>query len=112
MRYSSAPHYFKIASRAIKQMRKNQPRDVVENGLMKKGLIVRHMILPSHAKDSMKILDWIASALGRQTYVSVMCQYLPLYKALGFEKGFYQDEGAACEEFIPEFSNTLNLDEI
>lgn len=124
-KYSAAPNYFECATRAIIQMRANQPKDIIENGLMKKGLIIRHMILPTHQKDSIALLDWIAQNLGKHTYLSIMNQYTPYYHActpvdrkltpleykivvaharkLGFKNGFIQDEESASCEFIPDF---------
>lgn len=81
MRYSGARDYFATASRAIKRMRVYQPKDIVENGLMKKGMIVRHLILPTHTGDSIKCLDFIAKELGSDTIVSLMSQYEPRYDA-------------------------------
>lgn len=124
-KYSAAPNYFECATKAIKQMRANQPNDIIENGLMKKGLIIRHMILPTHQKDSIALLDWIFDNLGNDTYLSIMNQYTPCYRAcppvdrkltpleykvvvahaikLGFKNGFIQDEESASCEFIPDF---------
>lgn len=81
MRYSGARDYFATASRAIKRMREYQSKDIVENGLMKKGMIVRHLILPTHTSDSIKCLDFIAKELGSDTIVSLMSQYEPRYDA-------------------------------
>ncbi len=81
MRYSGACDYFATASRAIKRMREYQSKDIVENGLMKKGMIVRHLILPTHTGDSIKCLDFIAKELGSDTIVSLMSQYEPRYDA-------------------------------
>ncbi len=49
--------------------------------MIKKGLIVRHLVLPNHLQNSKKILKWIRDHLGTETYVSVMAQYFPTYKA-------------------------------
>lgn len=126
-KYSAAPNYFDCATKAILQMRKNQPKDIIENGLMKKGLIIRHMILPTHQKDSISLLDWIKQNLGNETFVSLMNQYTPYYHAcapvdrqltpleykvvvsqarkLGFKNGFIQDRSSASQEFIPDFDD-------
>lgn len=127
---SSAPDYFEKASVAIKAMRDCQPNDVIENGLMKKGIIIRHMILPSFIKDSQRVLEWINENLGNRTYISLMNQYFPCYKAtspidrklkpleykivlakarkLGFTNGFIQDESSASAKFVPKFTNKLD----
>ncbi len=125
--FSNAENYFEKASKAVLEMRKNQPVDLVENGAMKKGVIVRHLVLPTCAKDSIKVLDWINENLGNQTYISVMSQFTPCFKAeqneklknklkpieykavlnhaltLGFENGFFQEFESANSKYIPKF---------
>lgn len=80
-KYSKAPNYVENATNAIKQMKTNQPKDIVENGLIKKGMIIRHLILPTHTQDSIKCLDFIHDNLGAGSIVSIMSQYEPRYKA-------------------------------
>lgn len=133
-KYSSCENYFENCSKALIQMRKNQPKDIFENGIMKKGLIVRHLVLPSHAKDSENILIWIKNNLGVETCVSLMSQYTPCFKAerfaeiknklkpieykfvlkklheLGFENGFVQELKSSSDEFIPNFDTKLFLE--
>jgi putative pyruvate formate lyase activating enzyme len=129
---SLAPDYYENCTEAILQMRKNLPEDVFENGLMKKGLIIRHLILPNHVDDSEKIIDWIYHNLGNKTYISLMSQYVPMAKAsetsdlnrrikpleykivtnklykLGFKNVFLQDLASASEEFTPNFKENEN----
>lgn len=129
-RYSLAPNYFENASEAILEMRRQQPEDVVENGLMKKGLIVRHLVLPKNTNQSKMIFDWIKSNLGTKTYISLMAQYTPCGKLdalpelnrritrreyekvvsyldeLGFENVFLQELSSAEKSFIPDFDLT------
>ena len=122
---SYAKDYFEKASKAVLQMRDNIPEDIVENEVMKKGLIIRHLVLPSFSADSLKIVEWINNNLGNKTYISLMSQYLPLndspapinrkiklieYKIvmnkllkLGFNNTFIQDMDSANEKFIPKF---------
>ena len=80
-KYSKANNYVENATESIIQMKRNQPNDIIENGLMKKGIIVRHLILPTHTKDSLNCLDFITENLGSQTIVSLMSQYEPRYEA-------------------------------
>ena len=80
-KYSKANNYVENATSSIIQMRKNQPLDIVENGIMKKGVIVRHLILPNHTNDSINCLNFIADNLGKGTIVSLMSQYEPRYNA-------------------------------
>ena len=83
-KYSSCPNYFEFASNAILKMREIVGDDEIQNGLMKKGVIIRHMVLPSCSTDSIKILDWINSNLGNKTIISIMNQYTPYHKAKNF----------------------------
>lgn len=53
-----------------------------ENGIMKKGVIVRHLVLPNHIQNSKQVLKWIKKNLKKDIIVSVMAQYFPTYKAL------------------------------
>ena len=85
-KYSKANNYVEMATQSIIQMRKNQPKDEIKNGLMKKGLIVRHLVLPSHTNDSIKCLEFIHNHIGKETIVSIMSQYEPRYNATKFEE--------------------------
>ncbi len=79
-KYSKANDYFDYASKSIQKMLRQQPRPVIENGIMKKGVIVRHLVLPTLYKDSMKLMEWLAS-LENKPLVSIMRQYTPCYDA-------------------------------
>ena len=81
LKYSKAHNYVENATMAIKQMKQNQPNDVIENNLMKKGIIIRHLILPTHTSDSIKCLDFIHDEIGENSIVSLMSQYEPRYDA-------------------------------
>ncbi len=83
-RYSKAQNYVENVTKAIKIMKRNQPKDIIENGRMKKGVIIRHLILPSHTKDSIRCLDFIMDNLGRESIVSLMSQYEPRYNAIDY----------------------------
>ena len=85
-RYSKANNYVENATQSIIQMRNNQPKDVIENGIMKKGVIIRHLILPNQTTDSINCLNFIASKLGTDTIVSLMSQYEPRYNAKNYEE--------------------------
>lgn len=129
-RYSLAPDYFENASAAILEMRRQQPDDVFEGGLMKKGLIIRHLVLPKNTNRSKLIFDWIKENLGTKTYISLMAQYTPCgnleslpelnrkitpreyekvvsyLEELGFENVFLQELSSAEKSFIPDFDLT------
>ena len=130
-KYSFCSDYFEKATKAILKMRENVKDDVIENGLMKKGLIIRHMILPNQTNDSLKILDWIKTNLGTKTYISLMSQYTPFGEAkkypeinrnlkpleykrvynylvkLGFYNGFTQEMSSSSECYIPDFDEKI-----
>lgn len=128
IKYSKAPNYFKISTEAIKEMYKQVGEPIFdENGIIKKGVIIRHLILPNHIQNTEHILKWIKDTFDNKVYVSVMAQYFPTYKAknddklnrkistreykkvenymytLGIENGYMQDLGKHEEEFVPIF---------
>ena len=130
LRYCGAADYFETASAAILEMRRQQPEDIFEDGLMKKGLIIRHLVLPKNVNQSKRIFEWIKENLGAKTYISLMAQYTPCGKLesfpelqrkitrreyekavcfledLGFENVFLQELDSAAEQFIPAFDLT------
>jgi len=127
--YSHAPDYFETACAAIAEMYRLAGDPVIDpaTGLMQRGVIVRHLILPGHTKDSKKILRYLHETYGNHIYISIMNQYTPLPQAadikelnrtvtpeeydrvlrfaerIGIEQGFRQEGSAASESFIPEF---------
>lgn len=80
-KYSKAKNYVESATEAIKQMKQNQPKDVIDKGLIKKGLIIRHLVLPSHTSDSIACLNFINEKISKDSIVSIMSQYEPRYDA-------------------------------
>jgi len=84
LRYSKAPNYVETATKCLKAMRKLQPVDVFENGKIKKGVVVRHLVLPTHTADSIKCLNYVKEVLGGGAYVSIMSQYEPRYNAVKY----------------------------
>lgn len=127
IKYSCAPNYVNTASAAIKEMifQVGVP-EFDSDGMLKKGVIVRHLILPSHTKNSLGVLDIIKHSYDRQVLVSLMCQYVPVNKAHDFPKinrtitrreydkvksalyslgldGFTQDLTSASTDFIPDW---------
>ena len=127
--YSHAPDYFETACAAIAEMYRLAGDPVIDpaTGLMQRGVIVRHLILPGHTKDSKKILRYLHETYGNHIYISIMNQYTPLPQTadikelnrtvtpeeydrvlrfaerIGIEQGFRQEGSAASESFIPEF---------
>lgn len=129
-RYSGAADYFPVAAAALKEMRRQQPKDVFCGGLLQKGLIVRHLILPKNTNRAVEILRFIADTFGTETIVSLMAQYTPCgdlsafpelqrpitareyekviaaLETLGFSNAYVQERTAASEAFIPPFDLT------
>lgn len=130
-KYSKIENYFEIATNAIKEMvRQVGKPEFDENGIMKKGVMIRHLVLPENVENSKKVLKWINDNLKDYVYISVMAQYFPTYKAkydekykelnrklnenewkqiedyidfLGFENGFVQELGEHEEEYVPKW---------
>lgn len=77
-RFSNAPDYFDVALAVILEMHR-QVGDLVlsEDGLARRGLLIRHLVLPGCANDSRRVLDAIAAHLPKHTWISLMCQYTP-----------------------------------
>lgn len=125
-KYSNAENYFEKASKAVLEMQKQVGKSVLKDGIMQKGLIIRHLVLPKNTDQSIKILRWIKDNLPIDTYISLMSQYVPYVKTeykelnrrivtaeyqkvideferLGFENGFMQERSSAQTDFIPKF---------
>ena len=127
-KYSKVDNYFKYTTEAIKEMYRQVGCPVFdENGIIKKGLIIRHLVLPNHLQNSKHVLKWIKENMPEDTYVSVMAQYFPTYKAkedelinrkltkkeykeieeflytLDLKNGYMQELGEHEEEYVPDF---------
>ena len=84
-KYLKASDYPEVVKEALLEMH-SQVGDLQVNdyGLAEKGLMVRHLVMPGWTHDSMAVLDWITENLGRNTYVNVMDQYYPFYRACDY----------------------------
>lgn len=127
-KYSGINNYFENASKAILEMYFQVGLPVFdENGLIKKGIIIRHLVLPNNIDNSKKVLLWIKENLPQDIYVSLMAQYFPTYKAknipelnrkltacefeeikkyldsLNIHNGYFQELGEHEEEYVPDF---------
>ena len=130
-RYSGAEDYFETAAAAIRQMIDQTGAPVYQPsspGLLSKGVIIRHMVLPGQRHDSIALLEWISGNLPRNRYmISLMSQYTPYIKnqefpelnrritsyeydkvvdaaiRLGLTEGFMQEKSSAREEYTPPF---------
>ena len=103
-KYSKVQNYFEIATKAIKEM-VNQvgSPEFDERGMLKKGVIIRHLILPNETNNSKKVLKWIKDELGDKVLISVMAQYFPTYKAKEIEnlnRKITQDEYNEVEDYL------------
>lgn len=79
--YSHAENYFEVAKKAVKEMlRQVGETKNDELGMIKSGLMVRHLILPSQRENSKGVLDWIAAELPKGVYLSLMSQFTPTEK--------------------------------
>lgn len=84
--FSNAPNYFAIASAAIVKMFELVGSAQIDGGLMTRGVIVRHLVLPNYRRDAMKIIDWLYETFGDEIFISLMNQYTPIFRADEFKK--------------------------
>ncbi|MBQ2910388.1 MAG: radical SAM protein [Bacilli bacterium] len=127
MNYSNCKNYFEVAANAIDEMYRQVGSPIFENDLMKKGLIVRLLILPGHKEDAKKIIEYVYNKYKDNVFISIMNQYTPVTKSLvypnlnwtvtdneycdvinyacdlGVTNAFVQEGETADESFIPEF---------
>lgn len=129
-RYSHAPDYFQAASKALAEMFRQAGTPVFEDDMMKKGVIVRHLVLPGCTEDSKAVIRYLYETYHDDIFISIMNQYTPLPHVakypelnrkitakeydevvdyaidLGVENGFIQEGDTASESFIPDFDFT------
>lgn len=105
-KYSKIKNYYEITSKAILEMYKQVGNPIIDkDGLMKKGVIIRHLVLPNMIENSKKVLKWIKDNLDNNVYVSVMAQYFPTYLAKEDDKinrKLTKEEWKEIEEYIDE----------
>lgn len=131
-KYSGIKNYFENATAAIKEMYNQVGSPVLdENGMIKKGLIIRHLVLPSNIQNSKDVLKWINDNMDKNVFVSVMAQYFPTHKAkefpeinrkltmdeykeienylysLDLDNGYIQELGEHEEEYVPDFEGGI-----
>lgn len=129
--YSGAPDYFEAASQAICRMVEQAgPVQLDPAGGLRRGVLVRHLVLPGHRRESMELLDWLWDTFEERIYLSLMSQYTPMYRAgehkkinrrlttfeyesvvehaaeLGFTRCYIQERRAASEEYVPVFDGS------
>ena len=102
---SAAPNYFEVATAAIQEMVRQTGPCIVENGLLKRGTVIRHLVLPAQVGNSLDVLEWIGRTFAPGTVmVSLMSQYVPFGKASEispFNRRVTEDEYAAVESWLP-----------
>jgi putative pyruvate formate lyase activating enzyme len=130
-RYSNAPDYFEVNKKAVKEMHRQVGCLETEKGIAKKGLLIRHLVLPDNLAGSKEIFEFIAKELSPDTYVNIMAQYYPchlahrfpeidrritageymeairLAKGAGLKNGFRQVMSTINRKRIPEWTDNL-----
>lgn len=127
--YSKAKDYFSFASKAIQKMIEQTVVPTFnKEGILQKGVLIRHLVLPGCKEDSMKLLEWLNETLPRNSFLlSLLSQYTPVYKAakhpkinrrvttyeynkvldkaisLGLTQGFMQERSSASSAYTPSF---------
>ena len=125
-RLSRAPDYFETATAALREMYRQVGAAVLENGQLTRGLLVRHLVLPGHLDNSLRVIEWLAEAFPKgDVLVSLMSQYVPIgqqeppfdrcltageyagavswLELCGLKNGYVQDAAAATTEYLPVF---------
>ena len=127
-KYSKINNYFEIATKAIQEMYFQVGLPIFnKDGIIQKGLIIRHLVLPNNLDNSKNVLLWIKESMPKDTYISLMTQYFPTHKAnnipainrkltpkeyeeintyfnnLDFKNGYFQELGEHEEDFVPDF---------
>lgn len=128
-RYAACPDYFEVNAEALEEMFSQQPENIYsDDGIIQKGVIVRHLVLPANTSDSRKLLSALKERFSENITLSLMCQYIPagdvekfpeinrrlrrkefgtvtdFAESLGFENGYVQEFSSADDCFIPDFS--------
>ena len=130
-KYSFCPDYPDVAKKALSKMVSQIGKvELDSNGIIKKGVVVRHLLLPGHVEESMKVLDYLHSEYGDGIYISIMSQFTPngsldkypeinrkvtkyeydklveYADKIGIVNAYVQEGSAAKESFIPDFDYT------
>ena len=128
LEYSKVNNYFSIATKAIQEMiRQVGVPKLDDRGIIQRGVMIRHLVLPNHIENSKKVLKWLKENLPNEIYISIMAQYFPAYQAkniqnlnrkltkeeweeienyidkIGIENGYVQELGEHEEEYVPKW---------
>jgi len=129
-KYSGVDNYFEFASKAVLEMHRQVGLPEFDgNGLIRKGLIIRHLVIPGNIADSFRVIDFVADNLPKETCMSLMSQYTPMsknekmpelnrrlttfeyekvishFKDRGLENAYIQQINSAKKQYIPDFSD-------
>lgn len=127
-RLSNVKNYREITTKALLEMKRQVGKNVYdENGMLKRGMIIRHLVLPENIQNSKDVLKWIKINMGDDITISLMAQYFPTYKALddnqinrklnkneykeiedylyklNIDNGYIQDLEEEEEKYVPKF---------
>ena len=127
-KYSKIDNYFEIATKAIQEMYRQVGSPKFNNqGMIEKGVMIRHLVLPNNIDNSKKILKWLKENMDEEVYIDIMAQYFPTYKAkemkdlnrkltkeeyqeienyvydLDIQNGYMQELGEHEEEYVPKW---------
>lgn len=126
-KFSKASDYFEVSTAAIREMYRQTGDVVIENGIMKKGVLIRHLVLPNCLDNTLRVIEWVADTFPKNAVLfSLMSQYVPMYgvgapldrtitedeydgavswmEFCGLEKGFTQEFSSATTELLPSFN--------
>lgn len=128
-KYSNAPDYFRVAKDALSEMFRQVGEPIFDDfGILQKGMVVRHLVLPGSVDDSKQIIQYLFDTFGHSIYISIMNQYTPVREFedfpelnrtltaeeydqvvdfaidLGIENGFIQEGETCLDSFIPPFN--------
>ena len=107
-KYSGIKHYWEVARVAFKEMHRQVGDLVIEDGLAKRGLLIRHLVLPYGLAGSREVLRFIAEGLSRNSWVNVMTQYHPAYKAFEYPELSRRITSSEYVEAV-EYARSLGL---
>lgn len=127
VKLSHAPDYFEAATSAIFEMYRQTGSAVIENGILRRGVIIRHLVLPGHLNNTLRVIEWVAEAFPKHDVLfSLMSQYVPMgmqtpplnrtltqeeydgavswMELCGVTTGYTQEFSSATTELLPDFN--------
>lgn len=122
LKHSRAKDYFKVASKAVTEMRNQKPNNIFKEGVLQEGVLIRHLVIPGCMDNSKHVLDFIKDNIDNP-FISLMSQFTPTpnseikrgimpleYKIvlsyaekLGLNEGYFQEISSSSQSFIPDF---------